>query len=254
MRGAFDEAITNYTLAIDLGTTVYGPDHPNILTALESLGFCYQFAGRAPQRLEVCDRTLQMARRLYGEDNMRVAGMLMDRGDVRGETGDREGYLADQRAALDIMLRLGEGQDPRAGIARLSVAKELLRQGRDIDEAESLCREVLSMAPALKPESQWMAGQSLCQLGAVAMHRAHFAEAETLMLQGFDQIGTGRLTAHLRRSAAKQFIRLYESWDAAEKGAGKEHEASQWRARLEEMSPKPAAPTATTASTPTNGS
>jgi hypothetical protein len=195
-----------------------------------------------------------MARQLYGEDSMRVAGMLLDRGDVRAELDDRNGCLADHRAALDIMLRIGQGEDPRSGVARLSIATELVRQGDDLAEAELLCREVLAMEHAAKPEGQWMAGRSMCMLGAVALKRGQFAEAETLMLQGFDQLGNGRLIAHLRQSAARHLIRLYDSWNAVEEGAGKDQQAALWRARLEELSPKPAAPAATTAGTPTSGS
>ena len=244
MRGEAKQAEPVLKQSIELASVVYGQNHPDLFNMLLNLGFCYQLTGEHQKHLNVCERAVVMAGAIYGENNMRVADALMDRADVKGAMGDDEGLLADYRASLEIAERDGQSKDVRTCTARLSIAAALLRLGRDADEAVALCQDVarvVELPPGVPAESQWMLGQALIFQGAAAQQRQAFSEAEPFFVQGYEKLGTNRITIRRRQMAAERIVRFYEEWEVAEPGTGKTELAERWRLRLEELTPQPTA-------------
>ena len=161
----------------------------------------------------------------------------MDLADARNSVGDYEGALADHRTALATARRMGKDQDARTCVGRLSIGSLLLRLDGDCDEVTTLSNEVLAITQNAPPEQHWMIGRAKCLLGAVALKRGNFVESERLLIEGFENIGPGRLVAHHRRAAATSLVKLYETWDAASPGTGKDQLLALWRAKLEDLTP-----------------
>ncbi len=237
MRGAYDEAEAVSRQALALGTEVYGRDHQRNLLILQNLAFCLRLARKLEALAEVCDDVVGMARRLYGGDSMRLAEALIDRADVRRAMGDAAGTEADNREAVAVAERAGLARDPRACVARLSVASLVLNANGDLTEVESLAQAVLDTKDQLKGEQQWLEGKALTLLAEVALRRGELPESQRLALEGYERLGARKLVVDERRAAADRLARVYEALEVAEPGAGHAAEAATWRARLKELSP-----------------
>ncbi|HEY3242489.1 MAG TPA: tetratricopeptide repeat protein, partial [Phycisphaerae bacterium] len=113
-------------------------------------------------------------------------------------------------------------------------------------EAEPLLRECLSIRERALPDDQpqvWLRHNTKSLLGAALMLQDRFAEAEPLLLGGYNGMkddprvpppGPATGGADRKREALERIVKLYEAWHAAEPGKGHDAQAAEWRAKLEE--------------------
>jgi hypothetical protein len=90
-------------------------------------------------------------------------------------------------------------------------------------EAESVLRECLSMAGP-KAQDGWLRCHATSLLGEAIAAQGRHAEAEPLLVDGFERMPLSRLGAPRRREALERVVNLYEQW-------GKPEEAAAWRAK-----------------------
>jgi hypothetical protein len=113
---------------------------------------------------------------------------------------------------------------------------ELLILQKDYLEAETLLRESLSIRQKNEPES-WFTFEAQSLLGGALMGQQRYAEAEPVMLLGYEGL-KGR-APKLRppdaeaglREAQDRLVQLYDAW-------GRPDEAAKWRERLSAASEK----------------
>jgi serine/threonine protein kinase/tetratricopeptide (TPR) repeat protein len=121
------------------------------------------------------------------------------------------------------------------------VGDTLLRE-RDFVEAESFLRVYLDRAAKQSPDD-WLHSSAVSTLGACLLGQKKYAEAETLLLQGYEGLRQheDRIPANFRQirltEALERLVQLYEE-------TGKPAEAAKWRKELEarkeaEKKPKP---------------
>jgi hypothetical protein len=96
------------------------------------------------------------------------------------------------------------------------------------DDAEPVWRECLAILQLKQPKA-WSTFTVMTQLGWALVGQEKYAEAEPLMLQGYEGVKL-HAPPELRRgalnSAVKGLIRIYEA-------LGKKDEAAKWRMELE---------------------
>jgi eukaryotic-like serine/threonine-protein kinase len=97
-------------------------------------------------------------------------------------------------------------------------------------EAETLLRECLALRLKTRPDG-WRRFHSMSQLGAALVGEKKYAEAEPLLLAGYDGLKTrqSKIPAHFQSRQAEAgawIIALYDTW-------GKKDTADEWRRKID---------------------
>jgi serine/threonine protein kinase/tetratricopeptide (TPR) repeat protein len=147
--------------------------------------------------------------------------MMVDLLRERGTTQELEAWL---RARYEQFERLGRPDDYLAGKTLRHLAQLYLREGR-LEEAEQRFAQALAQYRKTAPDSNWEVGRAKSELGERLAARRAFAEAEPLLLQGFDALtGDPQTRPEYIAAARTRIVALYEAWPRVD-------EAQRWRAR-----------------------
>jgi hypothetical protein len=97
-------------------------------------------------------------------------------------------------------------------------------------EAEATARDCLALRERKQPDD-WPRYYTLSQLGAALAGQKKFAEAEPLLLQGYDGLKTreAKLSAPQKKKlaeAGERIVKLYEYW-------GKPEKVDEWRKKVQ---------------------
>ncbi len=105
-----------------------------------------------------------------------------------------------------------------------SLGKVLSSQGLH-EEAEALLRVCLKYREGALPGGSWYTFDARSLLGASLAGQGRYAEAEPLLVHGYEGMRPpGDKTFH-KRDALERVVALYEAW-------GKPEEAASWRRKL----------------------
>jgi serine/threonine protein kinase/tetratricopeptide (TPR) repeat protein len=247
---------------------ILGPDHPETLSCIALLGDAYLRAGQVDMSCRLLDQLLEKQRSIYGathpgtQNTMLLLAWgygLMNRfadsialfdeyftlrNDTFG-TGYRSGMdlnwfveacqWAGKFDQADGPLReaIAHARKGNGSVAERNelanslgfLAVNLLLQGR-YDEAEPLAREAVAMRQGGDVKRYYW----VSALGAVLLGKHKYAEAEPLMLQGYQGMKHDELADHpgLKRRMAEVagwLVRLYEATNQPE-------EAREWREKI----------------------
>ena len=125
------------------------------------------------------------------------------------------------------------GDDPKYDNSTQSHLVELgviLNTLEEHEEAESVLRRCVALREKLLPDHWWISSaRSL--LGEALTGQRRFGEAEPMLLVSYDDLRNDPDSRAMRvPSALERIIALYEAWDKAEPGAGKDELADKYRA------------------------
>jgi len=183
-----------------------------------------------------------MARRL-GNDDVFLAAALNRLGDILRDAGkpDDAYEMVSEGLALRRKLLGNDGVDVADSL--VSLASILERQGK-FSEAETVCRECLAIRKAKTPD-HWRVFEARSLLGASLMGQKKYADAEPLLLSGYEGLKQreDKLPTAIRprlQPAIRRLVRLYEE-------TGSPDRAAEWKQKLAEsekaeVQPKAAAP------------
>jgi serine/threonine protein kinase/tetratricopeptide (TPR) repeat protein len=225
--GRLDRSIPLFEETLRQKTSKPGPDHPETLITEANLGVNYRDANRVEEGAHLMEDAL---RRAGGRPDV-LAALVWVRSELAAAyqalgRWDRAGPLLG-----DLLSRQRKTVPPdspalAASLATLGMC--LLRQEK-WSEAESVLRECLAIRAAKLPDD-WSRFNSMSQLGGSLLGQGRYAEAEPLIVQGYEGLkareaqipapGKTRLP-----EAAEQVVRLYEAW-------GKPEQAAVWKAKL----------------------
>jgi hypothetical protein len=102
------------------------------------------------------------------------------------------------------------------------LARHHQEQGR-APEAEQRSRESLAQLRKGKPESDWEVARAKSELGERLLARGAYAEAEPLLVSGFEALAADPNTPKVNLDDARgRIVKLYEAW-------GRPQQARTWR-------------------------
>ena len=105
----------------------------------------------------------------------------------------------------------------------------------DIDQAGETQRKALSLLP---PEESPTRTELETKLGEYLVEQGSYAEAQTLLLNGYNWMKENwRGSADRIHEIIERIVKLYESWNAADPGKGYADKAAKWRAKLASTQP-----------------
>jgi serine/threonine protein kinase/tetratricopeptide (TPR) repeat protein len=217
------EALLRQTLAAR--QRISGPEHPDTLLAAINLGDVLQNEGKLAEAEALISHSLEVSRRVSGEEHPQTLYLMVNLARVRersGNYGDAEALLA---KALEARTRvLGKQHDVTLGTA-MSLGNIRLER-REYDSGEPLLRETLASYEKSYP-NVWQRYGCESLLGATLAGERKYAEAETLLLEGYQGMQAreshmafgSRRYLEMGRSSLEQ---MYTAW-------GKPEKAAEWR-------------------------
>ncbi len=219
------EAVLAETLAIR--RRVSGAEHPDTLLAVNNLGMMYVTGGKYAQADALLANAPEVARRVSGADHPLTLALTDSLARVR----DGQGEYAQAEALFEKVLDARRRQFGEEHVSTLRSAYLLARvrfRQQKYTDAETALRNILAAYQKTQPET-WERFRCEGLLGASVAAQKHYADAEPLLLSGYEGMtrritsipASGRSAIEETRSA---LVRLYEDW-------GKPHEAAEWRTK-----------------------
>ncbi|MBK9386300.1 MAG: tetratricopeptide repeat protein [Planctomycetes bacterium] len=253
-------------------------DHPKLLNGLNNLGASYWKAERFPEAIALFEEILKFQEAKYGREHPATLATIANlAANLKGERRYAEArplleevYAASSNTRglrpyvvdlLEVYLRLGLRAEaaPLFEVAvkmaheelkpeSTKLATELLKLGQtwlELDaaaEAEPVLREVVALREKLQPEA-WSTSSARSLLGAAIAAQGRLAEAEPILIAGFEGIERSFATvppqSRYRLEAARaRLVELYTKWEAEAPGSGHAARATQWRERVLPELPK----------------
>jgi tetratricopeptide (TPR) repeat protein len=271
VAGELGRALPLYEEALAKRKAKLGPDHPSTLMTLNNLALAYVADGRVAEALPLFEEALKGRTAKFG------AGHPLTRASQRGleltrslqraadryqraladEGADHAGTLA-ARLQMAMLLReltaLGAAADHMRAVyairrralgaehpltlsCRLELARTQMGQRR-YAEAEAHLGAWLAAREKQQPDD-WLRFRVMSLLGEVLLDQQRFAEAEPLLVRGYEGLrqrrarlpGDGRV---ILTEALERLVRLHDTW-------GKQDEAARWRNELEDLRAQPQA-------------
>jgi serine/threonine protein kinase/tetratricopeptide (TPR) repeat protein len=271
-QARFDPAEDAFRRALDMQHQLFGNQHPDIARTLNNLGGSLRKHGKLHDAEALLRQALEMRRTFQGNQHADLAYTLNLLVDVLYEEGKapdaeplarealaiRREALGDANSELDLSInglglilfaqkKFGEVEafyrdelpgmrarltagDPRLASALGNLAAAFLAE-RKFAEAETAARECLTIREASVPDEA-LTFSTRCLLGSSLLGQGKYADAEPLLLSGYEGIkqrygNTPKARPGLRK-ALQQLVQLYEATDQAEK-------ATRWKQELTEF-------------------
>jgi serine/threonine protein kinase/tetratricopeptide (TPR) repeat protein len=267
--GRIPEAIAIHEETLEIATAKLGPHHPGTLVNRNNLAVAYALAGRYSDALPLCELVLNQLTAKLGSNHPETLWAEANLGAVyrdtgRPEEGARRMEAAIQRARgrpavlesmdpvvpdlaetyevigrwnqaellmCDLLARQRNTTSPDSPVLASSLAQfgHILLHRQKYSEAEEAFRECLRIREAKVPDD-WSRFNTMSQLGGALVGQGRYAEAEPLVVQGYEGMETrkAKMSAYARArvpEAAERLFRLYEAW-------GKPEEAKAWKEKL----------------------
>ena len=268
--GKIDKALPLLEKTVELMIAEFGPEHPLKLLAMSNLAQCYQSAGKMDKALPLMKKTLQMMTDKHGADhpdtlaamsNLAWGYQLVGKLDQALPIFERAAAGIEQRrfqheSAINIITNTIEVYEQakqydkaeawerklltvvkdQAGATSPAYAGELVALGKLLlnlqkwTEAETIVRECLTIREKTQPDV-WTTFNTMSMLGGALLGQKKYAEAEPLLLKGYEGMRAREKTippqgqARLPEAIAR-LVQLYETKDEKE-------EAAKWRKELD---------------------
>jgi eukaryotic-like serine/threonine-protein kinase len=217
-------AVPLYEEALKLRQANQGPDHLQTLASMNNLALAYEAAGKPELALPLFEECYRSAKIHPALSSM--GPKLLERYVQAGKTEEAAALtkelVADARSQVP-------GQSPQLAGQLATIAMSLLRI-KAFTEAELLLRESLAIREKSQPDD-WLTFNTKSMLGGALIGLKKFADAEPLLLTGYEGMkqreATIPLTARARLAEAVE--RLAQLCEAQDKTV----EAARWRTEFE---------------------
>jgi tetratricopeptide (TPR) repeat protein len=225
--------------ALDLYRGLWGEEDADSLNAEEQLGICLGNQGKLDEAEQLRRHTLEAQSRVLGRQHPETLQTLLDLSStlqLQGKPAEAVPLLRERLQLQRESLPAGH-KDFGGTLCWLGCA---LAETGQAKEGEALLGEGLTIQLKSQPKGRWGPHYAESMLGGCLTLQGRYAEAEPLLLAGYESLRGGRgVPPTCRRQALERIVTLYETW-------GKPEKAARWRARRGEAGPpkKPDGPKA----------
>jgi tetratricopeptide (TPR) repeat protein len=228
-QNKYAQAAPVFSDLLEVQTRVFGAEHPDTLTAMNNLAVLYRQMGRQQEAETLLLTVVDVQRRVLGDEHPNQLASLANLGQVyelRGRTADAKALytkcLAGQRRV--------HGPEHLGTLNTMRLLGDLYRNEGSYTQAEALLRESVRGFIKVRPDF-WARFDAESNLGSSLASQRRFAEAEPLLISGYE--GLARLEATIPPvnkpaldHAGQWIVALYES-------SGQPARAAEWRLKLQ---------------------
>ena len=182
-EGKYAQAEALHSQALEIERRVLGPEHPDTINSMNNLANVYGDEGKYAQGETLQSQTFEMYRRVLGPEHPFTLYSLSDLAVMyqrQGKYSLAEKYtaqvLAGRRHALG-------SQHPHTMVSAADLALAYVSQGK-FKDSEPLAREALEFEQKKQPDD-WQRFRAESLLGASLAEEKKYAEAEPLLVEGY---------------------------------------------------------------------
>ena len=232
--GKVDRAIEIHQETLERRTAKLGAEHPDTLISLNNLAYCHWKAKHTELSVAMFRQAIQGRTAALGPDHPQTLTVITTLAGVYRDVGQTDqALLLVEQAFADRQSRLGADHRDTLRMARevavfqVSLGLERLQQQKFV-EAEALLRPALKFHEP-QPDT-WENFVTRSQLGGALLGQKKYAEAEPLLVQGYEGMRRreSKNPANTVARRAEGLERLIQLYDAL----GNTAEAEKWRKLL----------------------
>jgi tetratricopeptide (TPR) repeat protein len=234
-EGKLAEAETMERQALGLWRNLFGLEHFQVATALNNLAAVLREEDKLGEAETAQREALAMYRKLLGDKHPSAAKGLHNLAVILQRQGKLDAAEAMLRDALAKRRELLGNEHPHVAVSLEQLAEVLREEGKQ-GEVETLLRECLSIREKKLPDG-WPTFSARSALGESLMARKQYAEAEPLLISGYNGLREREAKIPVAnkprlQKAAERLKRFYEETAQPDK-------AAEWKQKLAELT-KPA--------------
>ncbi len=232
--GRTDEAIPLLEEVLRLRRIQLDPNHPDTLLTMSNLGMACLATGQIDRAISLYEEILAARKAKLTMDHPATLNSLNALAVAYREAGrTAEAIPLFEQAVALRKAKLGPDHvDTLASINHLGGAYLEMKRFAD---AEAPLRQTLTHREKTEPNS-WRRYQAMSQLGAALAGQAKYAEAEPMLIEGFDGMMAREkdIPARLRKEVTAAAMRIVPFYEAS----GQPDKAAAWRDRLAKLADK----------------
>jgi tetratricopeptide (TPR) repeat protein len=161
-----------------------GPDHPGTLVSMNDLAAAYEASGKLAQAIPLYEECLVTRKAKYGLDHKMTRIAMVNLGKACVEAKQGEKAATTFAAMVDWSRKRAPKGSPTFAALLAQVSTDLMKCGQHA-AAEPLLRECLAIRDKNEPDD-WMTFDTQSMIGAALMGQKEYAEAEPLLLKGYE--------------------------------------------------------------------
>jgi tetratricopeptide (TPR) repeat protein len=226
--GRTARAIELHQVNLKAAIGTLGPDHPDTLAIHNNLGVAYLQAGRPAEAIVQLDELLKLHIAKLGLDHFDTLLCRSNLANACRAAGRTDEAIALHEENLRRWTAKFGPEHPHTQLSRNNLARAYATAAL-FAKAEPVLRQWLAHRDKTGPDG-WWTFQTFSQLGGSLLGQKKFAEAEPLILRGYEGL-TAReaeiwpANRYFLTEAAERVVQLYEAW-------GKKDKADEWRKNL----------------------
>ena len=234
-EGNYAQAEALQSKVLDVRRRVLGEEHNDTLISMNNLAVIYVLQNKYAQAEAIQAKAVEILRRVLGEQHpntLTSAGVLARIYFEEGKYADSEPLF---RKVVEGRRRVLGPQHPFTAETMTAFA-DLLRHEDKYAEAESVARDALQILEKTNP-GNWGRYHVQSLLGAILTSEKRYAEAEPLLISGYDGMVQRKATIPNPdkpdvAEAGNWTVQLYQAWGRPEK-------AKDWEAKMGNSQPAP---------------
>jgi lipopolysaccharide biosynthesis regulator YciM/tRNA A-37 threonylcarbamoyl transferase component Bud32 len=233
--GQLDRALPILEDTLKARQAKLGDDHPDTLASRRNLAIAYQAAKRLDLAIPLFDQVVPQAQKKMGLAHPWTRQWIHDR--IVALEADHQFSRAVQagKEMVAAYRKQLASDDPHLAAALALLGRDLLA-AQQPGEAESVLRECLTIR-AKKEADLWTTFDTQSLLGAALLAQKSYAEAEPLLLKGYDGLKQRHAKIAPRdkvrlSEALERLVQLYEA-------LAKKDDAAKWRKELDKVQSVP---------------
>ncbi len=232
--GMYARAQSLYTRVREMQQRILGQDNPDTLVNERHLAELYRDEGRYAEAERLLAKVLEAQRRVWGIGHPGVANTINATAMLYVKLGRYAEAEPLFKNALDIRRGVLGPEHPDTLDNLTSLGELYVREQRHRDGELLLRPAVASFAKSAVADS-WRRYDTASLLGASLAGQKKFAEAESLLISGYEGMLQRQSTIPAfdqkeLKQAGQRIVQLYQTW-------GKPNKAAEWRAKLAMSSP-----------------
>jgi serine/threonine protein kinase/tetratricopeptide (TPR) repeat protein len=227
-QGKYASAKPLFTHVLEVRRRVLGQDHPDTLISVNNLGLLYLYQSKYGLAEPLLTKGLEVRRRVLGQEHPDTLLSMNNLALLYVYEHKYETAEPIYIKVLELQRRVLPREHPRR-LASMNDLAALYIRTRKYAAAEPLMREALNSYD--RSSNTWVRYNCQSLLGASLAGQRKYAEAESLLLSGYQGMLQRKTTIPWDRRPALNYgaewiLQLYESWGKADK-------AAEWREKLQ---------------------
>ena len=227
-KGDLEEAETAYRSSLAQFQTIHGDSHPSVATVMMNLARTLESAGKLEEAEELLRNALSVYRRTVGETHPDIARTLIAMAALERERGDYERALALYEEASTLVKQALGHRHIDVATALVGLGSIHLLSGNPAQAGDPLS-EALDIHLEVYQKNHRTTADTKSWLGAQRTRTGAYGEAESLLLESYEVLRTGR--GRQARNTKRTLRHLVELYEALED----EQETDRYRSVLREL-------------------